>query len=103
MDFNTLLHYVYVVFTVIAILIMIAGFCDTCYKIVFKRNEMRISDAIKNGFDKSVLFGLQVLIVADIVETIIAPDIQTVLRVFAVVIIRTIMSFSLQWEIKNHI
>ncbi|MGL4733052.1 MAG: DUF1622 domain-containing protein, partial [Fusobacteriaceae bacterium] len=54
-------------------------------------------------FDKSVLFGLQILIVADIVETIIAPDIQSVLRVFAVVVIRTMMSFSLQWEIKNHI
>ncbi|MGL4253036.1 MAG: DUF1622 domain-containing protein [Fusobacteriaceae bacterium] len=103
MEFNALLHYVYVSFTVIAILVMIAGFCDTCYKIVFKRDEMRVSEAIRNGFDKSVLFGLQILIVADIVETIIAPDIQSVLRVFAVVVIRTMMSFSLQWEIKNHI
>lgn len=102
MDFNTLLHYVYVSFTVIAILVMIGGFCDTSYKIVFKRDEMRISEAIRNGFDKSVLFGLQILIVADIVETIIAPDIQSILRVFAVVVIRTIMSFSLQREIKSH-
>ncbi|MGL4402472.1 MAG: DUF1622 domain-containing protein [Fusobacteriaceae bacterium] len=102
MELNSLLHYVYVSFIMMAIFVMVAGFCDTCYKIIFKRDEMRISEAIRNGFDKSVLFGLQILIVADIVETIIAPDIQSILRVFAVVVIRTIMSFSLQWEIKSH-
>ncbi|MBP6322989.1 MAG: DUF1622 domain-containing protein, partial [Fusobacteriaceae bacterium] len=32
---------------------------------------------------------------------IIAPDFMSTLRVFAVVLIRAIMSFSLHWELKN--
>ncbi len=100
--FNTFLHYIYNFFVVIAVLIMCYGFFLTIYKIIFKRKEVSPSDSIRNGFDKSVLFGLQILIVADIIETIIAPDLLSVARVFGVVIIRTIMSFSLNWEIENH-
>lgn len=96
------LHFVYEFFVVISVIVMLLGLLDTMYKIVFKRKEMRISEAIRDGFDKSVLFGLQLLIVADIIETIIAPDLQTIGQVFVVVIIRTILSFSLNYEMRNH-
>lgn len=96
------LHLVYEFFVVISVIVMIYGFLDTVYKIVVKRKSISMSEAIRSGFDKSVLFGLQLLIVADIIETIIAPDLQTIGQVFVVVIIRTILSFSLNYEMKNH-
>ncbi|MGL4210350.1 MAG: DUF1622 domain-containing protein, partial [Cetobacterium somerae] len=44
------------------------------------------------------LVGLQFLIIADIVDTIILRDLQNIVLVLLIVIIRTIMS----WEIEKH-
>lgn len=102
MDLKAIYHLVYEIFVGASILVMLWGFLDTIYKIIVRKSGISVGEAIRNSFDKSVLFGLQLLIVADIIETIIAPDIQHVLQTFAVVIIRTILSISLQYEMKNH-
>ena len=99
--FHKFLHFVYIFFVIASVLTMSYGFLYTAYNILFKRKNIDIGKTIRNYFDKSVLFGLQILIVADIIETIIAPDLMTIFRVFCVVIIRTIMSISLHWEIKS--
>lgn len=102
MELKIIYKIVYDIFVVSAIVVMLWGFLATLYRIVFKKNEVSVGDAIRNYFDRSVLFGLQILVVADVIETVIAPDLQHVLQVFAVVIIRTILSISLQYEMKNH-
>lgn len=53
---------------------------------------------MRETFDKYILVGLQFLIIADIVDTIILRDFQNIIIVLLIVIIRTIMS----WEIEKH-
>lgn len=60
----------------------------------------RISD-IKNALGAYVLLGLEILISADIIESILNPTINDILRLAAIVIIRTIISYFLNKEIKS--
>lgn len=48
-----------------------------------------------------LLLGLELLVAADIIETIIAPDWQAVGVLGVIVIIRTIISVSINWELKQ--
>ena len=48
--------------------------------------------------EKYILVGLQFLIVADIIDTIILRDLKNIVLVLLIVIIRTIMS----WEIEKN-
>lgn len=101
MNFHDFLSIVYHFFVVVSIIVILYGFFYTVYNIIFHRKEIGVKEATRVYFDSSILVGLQILIVADIIETIIAPDLMSTMRVFAVVLIRTIMSFSLNWELKN--
>jgi uncharacterized membrane protein len=48
-----------------------------------------------------LLLGLEFLVAADIIETLIAPSLEHVLLLGAIVIIRTIISVSLNWELSK--
>ncbi|MGI6545137.1 MAG: DUF1622 domain-containing protein [Fastidiosipilaceae bacterium] len=48
-----------------------------------------------------VLLGLEILIVADIIETIVRPALDDLLRLAAIVAIRTVLSYFLNREIKE--
>lgn len=96
--FHQYLHYVSFFFTIIALLTIIIGFFLTIKQLFFSKDKFQFKKYIKEYFDRSVILGLQLLIVADIIDTIIAPDITTILTVFMVVIIRTIMSWELRHE-----
>jgi len=48
-----------------------------------------------------LLLGLEFLVAADIIETIIKPDLDALLVLGLVVVIRTIISFSLNWELTQ--
>lgn len=49
-----------------------------------------------------LLLGLEFLVAADVIETLMAPDLNHVLILGAIVIIRTVISFSLNWELNQH-
>ena len=46
-----------------------------------------------------LLLGLEILVAADVIETLTAPDLNHVLVLGAIVLIRTVISFSLNWEL----
>ncbi len=49
-----------------------------------------------------LLLGLEFLVAADIIETLLAPGLEHVLVLGAIVLIRTVISISLNWELKQH-
>ena len=49
-----------------------------------------------------LLLGLEFLVAADIIETLLAPDVEHILLLGAIVVIRTVISVSLNWELKQH-
>ncbi len=48
-----------------------------------------------------LLLGLEILVAADVIETLMAPDLNHVLVLGAIVLIRTVISFSLNWELAH--
>ncbi len=48
-----------------------------------------------------LLLGLEFLVAADIVESILAPDLEHLGVLGAIVVIRTVISFSLNWELHQ--
>lgn len=63
------------------------------------------SDALatlRSNFGRSILLGLEFLIAADIINTVaVAPTLQSVIVLGAIVIIRTFLSLSLELEIDG--
>lgn len=56
---------------------------------------------IKNFFASYVLFSLEVLIAADIIETIMNPTPEDVMILGAIVVIRTVISYFLGKEVEE--
>jgi uncharacterized membrane protein len=58
--------------------------------------------AARRGIGRSVLLGLEVLIIADIVQTItIDPTVDSAVALGLVVLVRTFLSFSLEIELEG--
>lgn len=56
---------------------------------------------IRNEFTSKIVFGLEFLIAADILRTLIAPTQQEIINLGAVVVIRTILGYFLQKEARD--
>ncbi len=55
----------------------------------------------KNRLGGYVLLGLEILIVADIIESILKPTFEDILKLAAIVAIRTVISYFLNKEIRE--
>jgi uncharacterized membrane protein len=58
--------------------------------------------ALRTAFGGSLLLGLEILVAADLVRTVaVAPTLDNVLVLGLIVLIRTVLSFSLETEIEG--
>ncbi|WP_166505096.1 MULTISPECIES: DUF1622 domain-containing protein [Romboutsia] len=71
-------------------------------EIVSKTRKTAVENVttIKNFLGTYILFGLEILIGADIIESILDPSLNHILGLAAIVIIRTIISYFLNKEIE---
>jgi uncharacterized membrane protein len=70
----------------------------------FRRTKdgARAYGVVRQAFGGVILLGLEILVAADLVRTVaVAPTLQSVAVLGAVVVIRTILSFSLETEIEG--
>lgn len=58
-----------------------------------------VNNRIKNSLGSYILLGLEILICADIIHTILDPNFNDIIMLAAIVVIRTVISFFLQKEI----
>jgi len=58
-------------------------------------------DALRQRLGYYLLLGLEFLLAADIVETIIAPSLEHLGILAAIVVLRTVISWSLSWELAR--
>lgn len=96
--FKSGLHWLAFFFTALSIVVILYGFLKSIFILFTNRKNVSMGNIIRETFDKYVLIGLQFLIVADIIDTIILRDYENIILVLLIVIIRTIMS----WEIEKH-
>lgn len=61
-----------------------------------------LRDQLRGLLGYYLLLGLEFLIAADIVESIISPERGELVNLAIVVAIRTVISFSLNWELAQH-
>lgn len=97
-SFKFLLHWLAFFFTVLSIGVICFGFLRSTKILFADREGLSVSKIIRETFDKYILIGLQFLIIADIIDTIILRDLRNIVLVLLIVVIRTIMS----WEIEKH-
>lgn len=72
------------------------------YLILLKKPNQFTYVALRQALGKSILLGLEILIAADIMSTIIAePSLKSVSILGLIVFIRIIMSLSLQVELEG--
>lgn len=89
---------------VAAVLVMLYGVARAV--VAFAQSERKGGtehhrSELRAGLAYFILLGLELLIVADIIETIVAPDFDHVLTLGVIVVIRTVISFSLNWELAH--
>lgn len=64
----------------------------------------RAYETYRANLGRGILLGLELLVAADIIETVTAPlDFRTVAILGLIVLIRTFLSFSLEVEIKGRL
>ncbi len=57
--------------------------------------------ALRKAVAFYILLARELLIAKDIIETIIKPDLDSLIVLGVIVVIRTVISFSLSWELKD--
>jgi uncharacterized membrane protein len=60
-----------------------------------------VYNKIRNEFTSKIVFGLEFLIAADILRTLISPTQQEIINLAVVVVIRTILGYFLQREARD--
>ena len=68
----------------------------------FRRSTERAYQQLRENVGRAILLGLEVLIIADIIRTIVVePSLERVAVLGAIVVIRILLSFSLEVEIDG--
>jgi len=97
-------HVVEVVEAVGATILVVGGlgaFARYAYEILLKRGADSFGDLRKN-LGRVILLGLEVLIIADIIRTIVVDQsLENVAVLGIIVVIRVVLSFSLEVEIDG--
>lgn len=93
-------------FEIIGALILLAGLVVAT--VLALRSLIRSRDAanayrvLRQAFGGAILLGLEVLVAADLVRTVaVAPTLENVVTLGMIVLIRTVLSFSLEIEIEG--
>lgn len=98
------IHSIAVVIEFIGVLIMVLGLIFAAYKAIRSIGNFTHETyiAIRQAVGKSILLGLEVLIAADIMATVVTePTMDDVLVLGFIVLIRTFLSLSLQVELEG--
>ena len=103
-----ILDLIVVCLNLLSILVLVWGVVKAGFDFIrFEiKSKDRMSAARENNFIRNflgsyVLLGLEILIAADIIETIIHPTFADIVRLAVVVVIRTVISYFLNMEIEK--
>lgn len=107
--FNPVLNIISICINLFAVLILLWGvlvcgknFFRSRMKLKKPTEKMILLADTKNQLGIFVLFSLELLIVADIIDTVVKPDWSDLIKLGATVAIRTVMSHFLNKEIKEN-
>ncbi|ENZ02487.1 hypothetical protein HMPREF1092_01722 [Clostridium thermobutyricum] len=108
MNINSVMDKIIFIMNCIAIIILIFGVILAAYYFIKKsltsKNLNLLSQnnkTLRNQLASYILLSFEILIASDIIQSIIKPDIKDILVLGALVIIRTLISYFLDKEVKQ--
>ncbi|CUQ11530.1 DUF1622 domain-containing protein [Clostridium baratii] len=108
MDLKHILELVIYILNILSIIIIIWGvvlafiaFIKSELSSHNRVNAIENNNIIKNHLGSYILFGLEILIGADIIESILNPTINDMIILASIVIIRTFISYFLNKEMES--
>jgi uncharacterized membrane protein len=106
MSFQQAMEQVARFFEAIGALVLVAGLVVSVVLAVRSWRHDRLGarawQVLRNSFGSVILLGLEILVAADLLRTVaVAPTVENVLVLGAIVLIRTVLSFSLEIEIEG--
>jgi uncharacterized membrane protein len=106
MTFSEAMERVAQLFEAIGALVLLVGlvFCFTLAIRAFRRSRdgRRAYQVLRESFGGVILLGIEILVAADLVRTVaVATTLENVVILGLIVLIRTVLSFSLEIEIEG--
>jgi uncharacterized membrane protein len=106
MSFTTTMEHIAQGFEVVGAAILVLGFAWSgllCGRVLMITHDgQRGYRALRETFGGAILMGLEVLVAADLIRTVaVAPTMENVLILAVIVVIRIMLSFSLEVEIEG--
>src|SRR4051794_22716739 len=106
MSFTEAMEHVAQAFEVIGALVLLIGLFVSAWlgiRAIRRTGDgRRAYQVLRESFGGVILLGLEILVAADLVRTVaVAPTLQSVTVLGGIVIIRTVLSFSLETEIEG--
>lgn len=104
MDWKTIIEAITTGIEVFGVLVIVVGivFASVVFIKSSLKKEAEAFESYRTSLGKSILLGLELLVAADIVDTVaIKPTMDSVLILGLIVIIRTFLSFSLEIELEG--
>jgi uncharacterized membrane protein len=106
MTFAEAMEHVAQAFEIIGALVLLLGLLVSAWlgiRAVRRTGDgHRAYQVLRQSFGGVILLGLEILVAADLVRTVaVAPTLQSVTVLGAIVVIRTVLSFSLETEIEG--
>jgi uncharacterized membrane protein len=106
MSFQEAMEHVAQLFEAIGAVVLVAGLMASVGLAVRSWNRDRVGQrawqVLRNSFGNVILLGLEILVAADLVRTVaVAPTVENVVILGVIVLIRTVLSFSLEIEIEG--
>lgn len=104
MSFTHIMDVVSRVFAAVGVGVLIIGFLLALASagLALLRGGRQVYQTIRRQFGRSILLGLEILVAADLIRTVaVEPTGRNVLILGGIVLIRTILSFSLKVEVEG--
>jgi uncharacterized membrane protein len=104
MSFTHIMDVVSRVFAAVGVAVLIVGFLSALVTagVALARGRGDVYQTIRRQFGRSILLGLEILVAADLIRTVaVEPTGRNVLILGGIVLIRTILSFSLEVEVEG--
>lgn len=103
-----ILDMIVIIIDIFSVIVLVYGviacaktFLITRFTIKNRKEEFIETTIMKNQLGSYVLLSLEILIAADIIETIVSPTITDIALLAVTVVIRTVISYFLNKEIKD--
>ena len=98
---TTCLSFVSIIILVWGVVLSVQDFLISQIRPRDKNARLKMLTEIKNRLGGYVLLSLEILIAADIIDSIVKPTFDDIVRLAAIVAIRTVISYFLNKEIKE--